>query len=322
MPRELSSTEHDRWDAFVAGSAEGSVFQSTAYLRARGAQFSIVVHEHGQEILAGAVLARDTLGGATTPLFVKHLGVAFAPFAGSRVARQSARRRALTALLPAFAGIATFDYTFAPAFDDWLPFFWAGYQQRTQYTYRIVHTAAGTWRSEADHRVRNDEKRARRGGIGIAPAASAAALCGLVHATYRRQRARTPLGAARLGAFLAALDAAGCLTVLEARDGVGQVVAAAGLVHDARTTYLLLSGYADAAPPGATTLLVGAAIDHAHAHGRDFDFEGSMIRPIEAFYRGFGGALTPYFRIWRPSVANHARQWATRVAKRWLNYAR
>jgi phosphatidate phosphatase APP1 len=32
-----------------------------------------------------------------------------------------------------------------------------------------------------------------------------------------------------------------------------------------------------------------------------FDFEGSMIEPIERFFRGFGAVQTPYFHVSRSS---------------------
>jgi hypothetical protein len=46
------------------------------------------------------------------------------------------------------------------------------------------------------------------------------------------------------------------------------------------------------------------AIRHARDLGlQTFDFEGSAIPPVEAYFRGFGGKLTPYFRVnkaWLP----------------------
>ena len=49
---------------------------------------------------------------------------------------------------------------------------------------------------------------------------------------------------------------------------------------------------------------MAAAIQAAQERGlKTFDFEGSSIPPIERFFRGFGGQLTPYFSIhkaWLP----------------------
>ena len=36
-----------------------------------------------------------------------------------------------------------------------------------------------------------------------------------------------------------------------------------------------------------------------------FDFEGSMLRPVERFFRGFGSLQTPYLRVSRARA--HAR---------------
>ena len=48
---------------------------------------------------------------------------------------------------------------------------------------------------------------------------------------------------------------------------------------------------------GANTLLYWEAIRLASEVSRVFDFEGSMVEPIEHYFRGFGGRQTPYFCI-------------------------
>jgi len=39
------------------------------------------------------------------------------------------------------------------------------------------------------------------------------------------------------------------------------------------------------------------AIKHSATVTKSFDFEGSMIEPIERFFRAFGAIQTPYFAI-------------------------
>ena len=48
---------------------------------------------------------------------------------------------------------------------------------------------------------------------------------------------------------------------------------------------------------GANTLLYWEAIRLASSVSRVFDFEGSMVEPIEHYFRGFGGRQTPYFCV-------------------------
>jgi hypothetical protein len=45
------------------------------------------------------------------------------------------------------------------------------------------------------------------------------------------------------------------------------------------------------------SLLLWEAIKHARTVTRTFDFEGSMIEPIERFFRAFGGTLTSYLHV-------------------------
>jgi hypothetical protein len=62
-----------------------------------------------------------------------------------------------------------------------------------------------------------------------------------------------------------------------------------------------MSGYDDGNKHhGAGALALWHAIQHAKSLNlKRFDFEGSMIKPIEKYFRGFGGELAPYFRISR-----------------------
>ena len=46
--------------------------------------------------------------------------------------------------------------------------------------------------------------------------------------------------------------------------------------------------------------LLGQAIQDAQAKELEiFDFEGSMLPGVEAFFRGFNGELKPYFTVWK-----------------------
>lgn len=76
-------------------------------------------------------------------------------------------------------------------------------------------------------------------------------------------------------------------------------------VYDRLTAYYLLGGYdSELKHHGAGALALWEAIKHSQEIGlRYFDFEGSVVPKIENYFRGFGGILTPYFRInkaWLP----------------------
>ena len=50
---------------------------------------------------------------------------------------------------------------------------------------------------------------------------------------------------------------------------------------------------------GASSLCLWQAIKLAGEMGKSFDFEGSMIEPIERLFRAFGARQTPYMRVSR-----------------------
>jgi hypothetical protein len=49
------------------------------------------------------------------------------------------------------------------------------------------------------------------------------------------------------------------------------------------------------------SLLLWEAINKSAKKAKAFNFEGSMIEPIERYFRAFGGKLTPYFEIKKTS---------------------
>jgi len=70
-------------------------------------------------------------------------------------------------------------------------------------------------------------------------------------------------------------------------------------IYDKSTAYYLLGGYdSKNSHHGAGALAMWEAIKFAKKLGiKYFDFEGSMVPQIEKYFRGFGGKLTPYYRI-------------------------
>jgi len=108
-------------------------------------------------------------------------------------------------------------------------------------------------------------------------------------------------------------------TILFAYDEVGQVHAVAYTVRDRRTTYYLMGGGdPHLRTSGAGSLLVWEAIRRASADSQVFDFEGSMLRPVERFFRAFGGRQTPYPHVSRATRVGGAALTMWTSVKRWL----
>jgi hypothetical protein len=115
-----------------------------------------------------------------------------------------------------------------------------------------------------------------------------------------------------------------CRKVFFAEDARGNLHAAVYIVWDDEAAYYLMGGSdPDLRASSASTLLVWEAIRFAATVSRSFDFEGSMIEPIESFFRGFGARQVPYFRITKLNslslrVASDLRAWIAAVRQRSL----
>ena len=79
----------------------------------------------------------------------------------------------------------------------------------------------------------------------------------------------------------------------------GEIIAATFCLYDNKLCYYLLGGYSNESKQhGAGALCVYNSILKAkQLNIPAFDFEGSMIKEVEKYFRSFGGELVPYYTI-------------------------
>lgn len=189
---------------------------------------------------------------------------------------------------------------------NWMPFYWAGFRQSTNYTYRIP--CRGNSMKEISKGfasvIRYDAKRASE-QVTIEESDDIDALYTLIEKTFARQgqSARCSLE------FLKELDLqcqqhnARKIYLAKNQDGVN--ICGIFLLCDAETVYYLLSGTDSAyRKVNALSLLLRTAIEFAVETNRDFDFEGSMVESIEDYFRKFGGVQSPYFSLQKVFTKN------------------
>lgn len=290
----------DAWDRLVADSPQGSLYCTTRYLQRLAPASDYLIVEQEGALLGGVALPRNELGVRGNPLFAKYLGVLYS----SRCAENpGAHARVDQALLGEFSSHEAWSYAFSPAFHDWTRFHAAGFDQTTRYTFRIDFEKTPDFRAAYGEKVRAPLRAARRHRITIAEVPLDEFLR-VNRLTYAARGGRPPYSDQRLRQLLEGWRSDGILCARSARDPAGRTHAVAATVADTRDAHLLLNGSdPDLRGSGANTLLMDHMIEQAAARSARFDFEGSMHARIAAFYRGFGGALTPYFLISRRNVA-------------------
>ncbi len=185
---------------------------------------------------------------------------------------------------------------------NWLPFYWAGFKQTTRYTYRIetIENEIAMW-SDVQKNIRSDIKKAReRYRLQLYDDRGLEEFRSLLDKTFARQGLTTPYSLSLMQRIDEACAQRNCRRIIVACDDQGRAHAGAYLVWDADSTYYLMGGGDPALrTSGATSLVLWESIREAVKHSRSFDFEGSMLEPVERFFRAFGARQTPYFQVSR-----------------------
>lgn len=215
----------------------------------------------------------------------------------TKLAQQKDWLQALIAQLPPFAH---FTQNWHWQMGNWLPFYWAGFQQTTRYTY-ILHALGDEetlWQGLQENIRREINKARNRFKLCVRDDLTVDDFLVLNRMTFARQNMALPY----TEAFVHKLDQA-CIgrharKIFIAEDEQGRRHAGVYLVWDGNSAYYLMGGGdPELRNSGATSLCMWEAIKFAATVTQRFDFEGSMIEPVEKFFRAFGAQQTPYFTV-------------------------
>jgi hypothetical protein len=304
--RLLTAAEAPQWDALVERSPQGSLFAERWWLEIVTEGRAQLLGAWSGERLVGALPLWPvrTLGVSRLrqPRLTPYWGPLLAPLDGKYSTQLTNEMTILRALAQGVTDWADISLQFHPTLANWLPFAWEGFGQSTRYTYRIPNLAGLLAREDIPHKsIRKRLLAAREAGLEVVEMVEPA----VVATQYEKSLARQGLAGAeaiqRWWAHLA--DTAmerGCMKTFAAVDRTGQVHAATAMAWDSRCAYALFGG----ADPhfrasGAGTLLQWHELETAARLVPAYDFEGSMLEPVEQFFRLFGGELCSYLRVTR-----------------------
>jgi|LSQX01.1.fsa_nt_gb hypothetical protein len=195
-----------------------------------------------------------------------------------------------------------YSQNFHYSFINWQPFYWKGFQQTTRYTYVIDNlTDMDKVFNGFSKSQRNNIRRASREAI-VSEIESIRDFYDMNELVYKRQGLATPYAFN----FVKKLDEAckkhSSRKIFCAGDEVGRLHSMLYLVWDEQSAYLLMSGSdSKGRKNNYKALLVWEAIKHAATVTQRFDFEGSMVKFIAEYNRGFGPKLKPYHQIFKRS---------------------
>ena len=189
-------------------------------------------------------------------------------------------------------------YKFLPEFDNWYPFYLAGYEQTTRYTYILgqIKNHENVYAGFSNTLKRQIKKAQKHVKITIED--NICSVFSLVKKANNNEDIKLKLNKSRLQALDFELKKRNQRMILIARDENATLLAGLYLVWDSDKAYLLALGSDYAREQyHAAKLLAWEAVKRSSVYVDKFDFEGSMIEGVERMYKNFGGVKTPYFEI-------------------------
>ena len=221
-----------------------------------------------------------------------------------RQSRYTFEKKVMTELIAQLPKSAFFLQNFRPEVDNWLPFYWQGFQQTTRYTYIFDDTTDDTIITAGmKNTLRSDLKKAAQATTCQIENDAWELIFQLKHLNSLQKNQHQALDKAIFGALHAALAERNQMACFVARDRLTAAPhAALYLVADGQQASILLTGTDPAHK--SSCAIYGLFLEAIHWCGQrhlSLDFEGSMLPEIEHTFRAFGARRQPYHQILKPA---------------------
>jgi len=234
------------------------------------------------------------------PTLTQHLGPWLKDQPGKYAKKLSREKDLMQALITQLPVYASFKQNWSYRVQNWLPFFWKGFSQTTGYTYVIPDLSdLDEVFSQFQDKVRTDIRKAEgRNGLIVSDTDPLEVFLQLNKKVFERQSMEQANSDAFVSKLVSAAQKHNRVKWFVASDNEGRPHAGVMVVWDEHSAYYIMGGGdPELRNSGATSLCMWEAIKFSSTVTKCFDFEGSMIEPVERFFRGFGAKQMPYFSV-------------------------
>lgn len=198
---------------------------------------------------------------------------------------------------------AVVSFAFDPSVIDLQPFIWKKFKVNPGYTYQIsLQQPEEDLLAGFSAERRNDINKAMRDGVVVKQVSDYSVVKDLVVKTFNRKSENLDIAMVEkiLSIFARPENSFAFVAYSDEKP-----VSCTFCLHHGLKVYYLLGGYDETnGHHGGGAFCIWESIRLARKLGCEiFDFEGSMIIPVEKYFRGFGGKITPYFTVnkaWLP----------------------
>lgn len=284
-----------------------SIFEQPWWLEAVApGRWGVAEVEKGGKIVARLPYVKTKRIGSkllAMPAYTQTLGYWIDDTGAKNAKKYSRQKDLISELINMIPKEYSVDISLDHTCDYLFPFKWNGYNLQMNYSYRMenIEDIELLW-SGLSENIKTDIKKAQK-IITIEDNHSIKDLMMMQKKTFEKQGRSINDDELifRLDKVLMEHNARKLLCAVDAEN---RIHAAAYYVFDSnRCYYLMGGGDPELRKSGATSLVLWEGIKFASTVSKSFDFEGSMIEPIERFFRAFGGKPTPYWRVTKLNLA-------------------
>ncbi|MFN0037378.1 MAG: GNAT family N-acetyltransferase [Saprospiraceae bacterium] len=289
-----------QWDAFVAQSPQGNIYHCHAYLSHLLPGWEAVAIEEGGLIVAAFPFESHKKWGlryALQPHFAQYLGILFAQKSDQVYKNLEFQKKAIQLIHEALPpDVRFFHFSFAPEFEYDLPLIWLGWQHRMRYTYWVdISGGYESFLQSCASHVRREIKKAEAAGLTIKAENKPETVVEILKtAKPEATRSIAPHFFEALCKNSRHFFETQQSCSLIAYDGERPVAGIVYFFFKNKIIYYQGSTLPEYKNSGAMTRIIAESVRMFGANHQFLDFDGSMIEPIERFFRGFGAFPVRY----------------------------
>ncbi len=289
------------WDAFVEASPQRYLYYYSWYLDAVCPCWSAVVvtqKERWVAVLPLPIQQKRGFSYSFQPHLTQFLGIIFAAFEGERHSQYHFLKTATEAALDALPkNLLSLDFKLHPGVRFFLPFYWKKFEVLPRLTYWLsIEKSYAELAKTFSSSVSNHLKKAQKAGVFFVETEDESMLVALALV----ERIYNPEQAAIFLKIWEQVRQRQQGFILQATDPEGRLHSAAAFIRDGeQLIFFALVQDRSLRSFGANALLVTEGIRRCfQTEGiRWFDFEGSMLEPVEQYFRSFNPEAKVYFSV-------------------------
>lgn len=297
--------EDKQWNGFIDASPQATIYAYTWYLDAICEKWiAIVTLNKAKEWIAVMpipIFTKLKMQRCYMPIFCQHLAIFFKPFSIKYEKELGLKKKILFQIIKNIPSkIKILKYNTSINNKYLLPFYWQGYQLKIRYSYWLkVEVDKQKNYKQFGHRTRTSINKAIKNGLTCRNNQSIETIVKI-----GKKEIDVAFNEKVLYKLWEVLKPKNLIENVEAVDTAGKVHG--GIIYlKYRDRYIYLFGTVDKTVNhfGSMSLIIWHIIKNAESGIVYQDFQGSMLEPIEKFYRGFATYPVPYTQIYTNNLS-------------------